>query len=384
MVAQKCKAMPDSLYIHIPFCTAKCGYCSFNSYSGLDGLQQRYINALLLEMEKMASTHTVAPLKTVFIGGGTPSILQEALLEKLLAAIATLFSLHPGAEVSIEINPGSVDVPKLDILLTGGVNRISFGVQSFVDRELKAIGRIHNGKVAEDAITMAAAAGCENLSLDLMYGLPGQSSRSWRESLTRACSLGTHHLSLYQLSIEGGTPFQKLLDSGQLQLPDEEEVERMDAVTAEITREAGMDQYEISNYAREGYQCHHNIGYWDNAEYLGVGAGAVSCIGGVRQHNIADPRHYCHRVECGESLSVQRECLDTEASFRETVIMGLRMNRGVSVVLLGNRYGIDLENYYGEILQELLQNKLLQFREGFLRLTPQGRIFANTVMAELV
>jgi oxygen-independent coproporphyrinogen-3 oxidase len=376
--------MIDSLYIHIPFCTSKCAYCSFNSYSGLDDLQHSYIDALLQEMEEMASYPQLAPLKTVFLGGGTPSILPPSLLEKLLGFITSHFALDSTAEISIEINPGSVDLAKIDTLLNGGVNRISFGVQSFDDKELQTIGRIHSAKMAEEAITMAATAGCCNLSLDLMYGLPGQSAHSWRSSLKRAAILGTHHLSLYELTVEEGTPFQKMLDDGRLQLPHEEEVERMDAITAVTMEELGMAQYEISNYAREGHECRHNIGYWNNDEYLGVGAGAVSYIAGVRQHNVADPRQYCSRVENGEHLAVQRECLDPRSSFRETVIMGLRMNRGVSVIRLKQRFDIDIIAYYGEKLRDLIATQMLYFQDDFLCLTPRGRLFANRIMAELV
>ncbi len=376
--------MLDSLYIHIPFCSAKCSYCSFNSYSGLERLQSRYIDSLLLEMEQIASVGKIAPLKTIFTGGGTPSVLDRKLLQRLFAAIESFFSFDTDVEISMEINPDSLDYSKLDAIIEAGVNRISFGVQSFNDAELTAIGRIHTSRVARDAIAMARNAGCENLSLDLMYGLPGQTPESWQKSLEEACALGVNHLSLYQLTVEEGTPFYRMAADGRLLLPLEEEVEAMDGVTARITEGEKLNQYEISNYARNGFQCRHNIGYWRNRPYIGLGAGAVSYREGCRIRNVADPVRYCELLESGESLAIERETLGSEDSFRESVIMGLRMNEGISVEDLWRRYGMNLEKYYGEVLQRLIRGRLLELRGEFLRLTERGRMVANGVMAELV
>lgn len=376
--------MITSLYLHIPFCAAKCSYCSFNSYSGLDGLHERYVDSLCGEIVQCASAAQLEPLRTVFLGGGTPTLLSGHLLRKILTGCSSHFVIAPDAEISIEANPGTVDAEKFAVLQDSGVTRLSLGVQSFIDQELKRIGRIHSADEAIRAVEMAREAGFENVSLDLMYGLPQQSPESWQYSLETALSLAPQHLSLYQLTVEEGTPLAALVENGTMELPDEDEVAAMDSITEELTAAAGLQQYEISNYARAGYQCRHNICYWENGEYFGLGAGAVSCQAGQRLRKMASPTEYCNRMEAGKPVIVEEESLDSEASFRETVIMGLRMNQGVSLERLNTRYDIHLEQYYGAILQKLMSEKLLEQTGGYLRLTAQGRIFANRVMAELV
>lgn len=376
--------MISSLYIHIPFCAAKCNYCSFNSYAGLEGLKESYIESLCGEIENFALEGHVGPLKTVFIGGGTPSHLPPALLQRILDTCWKGFSVSPDAEISIEVNPGTVDLKTFEFFRKAGLNRISFGVQSFDNGELRKIARIHTAAEAVVAVNMARDAGLSNLSLDLMYGLPGQDERSWQHSLETAISLGVQHLSLYQLTIEEATPLEKMIRSGNILLPNDETLEGMDEITAQLTAAAGFTQYEISNYAQPLHQCRHNINYWNNGEYLAAGAGAVSCIQGTRRRNISDPEEYCRSMAEGRSVLLEEETLEAEASFRETVIMGLRMNRGVSVAGLKQRYGIDLEQYYGENLQQLLRGKFLEQTADHLRLTGRGRTFANRVMADLV
>ena len=376
--------MISSLYIHIPFCAAKCNYCSFNSYTGLEGLQESYVEALCGEIENFALEGHVGPLETVFIGGGTPSHLPPALLQRILDSCWKGFSVSLDAEISIEVNPGTVDLKTFEFFRKAGLNRISFGVQSFDNGELRKIARIHTAAEAVVAVNMARDAGLSNLSLDLMYGLPGQDERSWQHSLKTAISLGVQHLSLYQLTIEEATPLEKMIRSGNILLPNGETLEGMDEITARLTAAAGFTQYEISNYAQPLHQCRHNINYWNNGEYLAAGAGAVSCIQGTRRRNISNPEEYCRSMAEGRSVLLEEETLEAEASFRETVIMGLRMNRGVSVAGLKQRYGIDLEQYYGENLQQLLRGKFLEQTADHLRLTGRGRTFANRVMADLV
>ncbi len=376
--------MINSLYIHIPFCATKCSYCSFNSYAGLEALQDRYVECLLAEMEGVASGATVEPLCTMFLGGGTPSVLPASLLIKLLGHSSRYFPCKQSTEISMEINPGTVDLEKLDCLKRAGINRISFGVQSFIDTELAKINRMHSSQEAMAAIGMAQSAGFDNVSLDLMYGLPGQTQASWRQSLETAISLGVKHLSLYQLTVEEKTPMHKMVVEGRIMLPDEDILVEMDEITRGLTIENGLLQYEISNYAQTGFQCRHNIAYWENAEYYGFGAGAVSCVGGCRKRNIADPLLYCEVIESGRQVVIEEETLESEASFRETVIMGLRMNRGVSLLSLRQRYEKDVVDYYGETLQALIAAKLIEQGTDYLFLTQKGRVFANVVMAELV
>ncbi len=376
--------MAHSLYIHIPFCASKCNYCSFNSFAGLEDLHERYVEALCTEIAENASDDRTEHLKTIFLGGGTPTLLSENLLHKLLTVIMESFSVLPDAEISIEANPGTVDSGKLTLLHNAGVNRISVGVQAFNDQELRRIGRIHSAEEAVLAVNQAKASGFKNISIDLMYGLPGQNCGNWQRNLETAISLDLNHISLYQLTVEEQTPLAAMISENRLQIPDEDELAAMEKITAKLTADNGLSKYEISNYARIGYQCRHNITYWENRDYFGVGAGAVSCLQGIRRQNIPSPETYCLLMEKGESIVMEEEKLPHEASFRETVVMGLRMNRGVSIKELKKRYGIDFENYYGKVFRLLITDNLLEQSAEYIRLTDRGKSFANRVMAELV
>jgi len=374
----------SSLYIHIPFCLSKCPYCSFVSHPGMGELHRRYTAALLREAQGLQKNGEVAPLSTLFLGGGTPTILDGEVLAEIVTGCVELFGLADGAEISIEANPKTIDPGKLSLLRRSGVNRLSIGVQSFNDRELHLLGRPHGAEDAIQGLRLAQAAGFTNISLDLMYGLPGQTPGSWRNSLEQAISLAPTHLSLYELTIEPGTPYAQQQAQGRLELPDEEALSKMDLITATLCREAGLVQYEISNYAVPGFECRHNINYWQNGPYLALGAGAVACVAGCRRRSISDPLRYCELVESGQPVILDEERLEPEASFRETVVMGLRMLRGVSREELRKRYGWDVKDYYGNRLARLIDRGLLELTASHLRLTARGRMFANQVMAELV
>lgn len=376
--------MNPSLYIHIPFCLAKCSYCSFNSYAGLEGLQDRYAEALCAECREIVAKGRRAPLQSIFFGGGTPTLLSNEQLQRVLATIFDCFDIEQGAEISIEANPGTVNLEKLEVLRASGINRLSIGVQSFSDKELREIGRIHSAEEAKQAIDLAKAAGFRNLSIDLMYGLPQQTAKSWYASLSTALSMDVQHLSLYQLTVEERTPLEKMLACGSVQLPEEDVIAEMDEITAALPESKGLFQYEISNYAREEFQCRHNINYWQNGEYYAMGAGAVAYLDGKRIKNISSPERYCKLLESGQSVQIEKEGLGREASFRESVIMGLRMNCGVSLKRLEQRYGLRIDQLYGTIIQSLQARDLLEYEDEHLRLTELGRLFANLVMAELV
>lgn len=326
----------------------------------------------------------VSPLATLFLGGGTPTILAREDLAQIVTGCTRLFGVTEQAEISIEANPRTLDRAKLTLLRRSGVNRLSIGVQSLNEKELQLLGRPHSAEDAKTAVQLAREAGFENISLDLMYGVPGQGHTSWQQSLQQALSLSPVHLSLYELTVEPGTAYQRQQDQGTLDLPDEEELAAMDEITATLCQQAGLAHYEISNYARPGYECRHNINYWQNGPYLALGAGAVACLEGRRRQQIRDPQRYCEQIESGLSVVEEEEMLAPEASFRETVIMGLRMTRGVSLARLRQRYGMDLQAYYGDILLRLADQGLVEMSAGHLRLTPRGRLFANQVLAELV
>ncbi|MBA3006716.1 MAG: radical SAM family heme chaperone HemW [Proteobacteria bacterium] len=374
----------SSLYIHIPFCLSKCPYCSFVSYPGMDKLHQRYVAALLLEAQWLHQNASVSPLSTLFLGGGTPTIFSGRELAQLVSCCQELFAFSDQAEISIEANPKTINPEKLSLLRHSGINRLSIGVQSFNDKELQLLGRPHSAEDAAEAVQLARAAGFDNISLDLMYGLPGQDHYSWQQTLEQAISIAPDHLSLYELTVEQGTPYHLQRNQGLLDLPDEENMVIMDQLTATLCRQAGLAQYEISNYARPGYECRHNINYWQNGPYLALGAGAVGCVDGRRRQKTCDPRHYCEQIESGQSVVQEEECLERTASFRETVVMGLRMTCGVSKIQLQQRYEMDLDDYYGDTLIHLVNQGLVEITASHLRLTARGRSFANQVMAELV
>lgn len=373
-----------SLYIHIPFCHSKCGYCSFASWPGLEQLHARYVEAVQNELTKLARRHGGQRLSTIFFGGGTPTVLSVRQLEMLLDCCVRLFGVAPAAEVSLEANPGTVDGVQLAELRRAGFTRISMGVQSFLEADLRALGRCHSAGQAVTAFTDARAAGFKNISLDLMYGLPEQTVASWRHNLDTVLSLGPEHISMYQLTIEEGTGFSELHDQGALALPAEEQIIAMDELNLELCSLAGYDWYEVSNYARPGYRCLHNLNYWHNGEYLAAGAGAVSYLAGVRARRTEDPSDYITRIESGHSPLIESEKLGLDESFRETVIMGLRLSEGVEIKRLQAQYGLDPLAYYGNTLKKLLADGLMECSETHLKISAKGRLLSNAIMAELV
>ena len=377
--------MISSLYLHIPFCRSKCSYCSFSSYPGMEALHTAYVEALEKELRSLAAAFGQGTsLSTVFCGGGTPTVLSGIQLSRLLEVCFSCFPAERECEVSIEANPGTISGEKLYRLREAGFNRISLGVQSFSEAELRLLGRGHTSDEAVKGVEAARAAGFENISLDLMYGIPGQDRASWQDNLERALTLSPHHLSLYQLTFEDQTPLATRYADGELDPVDDDVVLQMDADNLAATRRQGLVMYEISNFCLPGFECRHNINYWLNGDYLGAGAGAVSYVHGRRERRYRDPRRYIKAVAVGGTAIVEGEQLNLEETFRETVIMGLRMCRGVSLAGLRDRFGLDLLHYYGPVLAKLLDGNLVELADGCLRVTEKGRLFSNMVMAELV
>lgn len=378
------------LYIHIPFCRTKCPYCSFNSYPGNDDIAVgNYLTAVLGQAEMMAASWAGdRKFATLFIGGGTPTIYGAEDLAGLLAACHEYFQIgQPETgppEISIEANPNTVSREKFVALQRVGVNRLSIGVQSFSDRMLESIGRSHCVADAVLAFESARAAGFANINLDLMYGLPDQAISDWRKTLETALDLAPEHLALYELTIEDNTPFAVPARRDKLALPDEETVLRMEDLTAELLDKNGFVRYEISNYARPGFECRHNITYWNNGSYVGLGAGAVSCLGGLRVKNVADPAEFSRLVALNKQPFSEAECLPVEDRFRETVIMGLRMLAGISEKRLQARFGITFREYYGKTLENLISQGLINQAGDRIRLTDRGLPVANYVLAQLV
>lgn len=379
-------ATTAGLYLHVPFCLKKCDYCSFYSIARnhqVDG----WAKALECHIGQLHSSCLLEGVRfnTIFFGGGTPTALPLAMLIRLLKLCTQTFEIgEAGIETSIEVNPATVSAEELNGLRLAGFNRISIGVQSFVDTELLRLGRVHSAAAAVETFEAARQAGFDNLSLDLMYGLPGQDNKSWLASLEKALALKPDHLSLYELTPEPGSRLYEQLNDGRMALPDEETVLAMMEDTGRLIAASALERYEISNYARPGRQCVHNLNYWANGAYLGLGPGAVSCLQGRRIQTITDIRAFCERVHGGQTVWVEEEQLDREALFRETVVMGLRMIRGSSSAKLQRRFGLDISEYYGDVLVRLLDQGLLEWEGGYLRLTTMGLPLANSVMAQLV
>lgn len=347
-------------------------------------LHSPYVAAVETEMTRLAEKVKRGALETLFIGGGTPTVLDSDQLVHLIRHAETVFGFTRDIELSLEANPGTVSEDDLVKLKNSGVNRLSFGVQSFDNRELRILERCHTRGEAEMAIKAAREAGIENINLDLMYGLPGQTGKSWRRSLDMAFSLKLKHFSLYQLTVEQGTVMEKYIERGKLSLPGEDDIAEMDQITDQFIRGSGLRQYEISNYAEEGSECRHNVNYWLNNEYFAAGAGSVSYLDGYREQRVLDPATYVSLINRGEGAILKSEKLSVEPSFRESVVMGLRMNRGVSLKELYSRYSIDLKEHYGNTLTRLMNLSLLVLKDDRLMLTSKGRFFANTIMSELV
>ena len=382
--------MKTGLYVHIPFCRAKCAYCDFNSYAGMEHLFAAYTRALLLEAG-IAASLTSASAETLYVGGGTPTVLPAESLVQVITVCRGLFRLEPGAEVTVEANPGTVDEGYLRELVRAGVNRLSLGVQSFHDDELALLGRIHRAEEATQAVALARKAGFENVNVDLIYGIPGQSLARWRASLERALAMEPEHISLYCLTLEEGTPLFERIARGELPRPDDDLAADMYLLAEELLAGEGFRHYEISNWARPGFECRHNIRYWLNLPYIGLGAGAHSYHRGRRYHNVLHPAEYIRRMEKGKPEGemppsvAEIEAISTETEMAETVILGLRLvEEGVTFERFAARFGRDLMEVYGREIRELLALGLLEVYERGIRLTPKGRLLGNEAFERFV
>ena len=382
---------PAGIYVHIPFCETKCPYCSFVSYPGLKAsFKNSYLEAVTKQAREMAAHPWVRKRKfrSLFVGGGTPSSVEPGSIISLLAACLHDFDFmqreNEAPEVTVEANPNTVNPEMLKLLRETGVNRLSIGMQAFSDNMLKNIGRTHTAQDNMQAFEWARGAGFANINLDLMFGLPGQHEAVWEKTLHQAAALNPEHLSAYELTVEQGTPFAELASKGRLKLPPENVILAMFAQAREILAANAYKHYEISNYGRRGFECSHNLNYWENGSYVGLGAGAVSCFSGLRIKNVESPDRFMQLLNNNQAPYAEAEFLPLEARFRETVIMGLRTTAGVSIKSLKDRFGLTPQQYYGDMIGKLMSDNLLEEADSRLRLSRKGLLLANMVMEQLV
>ena len=399
-------AMPDAdaaiaLYVHIPFCETKCPYCDFNTYAAIEPLMPSYCAALRAEIAlwgglMAGGVGDARRVSSVFFGGGTPSYLPAEQIARVMGAIRSAFSVLPDAEITLEANPGDFTPAKLATYLDCGINRLSIGVQSFDDGLLALLGRRHSAADAEDAYRMAADAGFGNISVDLMYGLPRQRLDQWQSTLDRALELAPPHMSMYCLTLEGGTPMERRVADGRMPEPDADLAADMYVLAQDAMRRAGYRHYEISNWALPGKRSRHNLAYWRNLPYLGVGPGAHSHMWGRRFANIRSPREYVRLMRSDVAPASDAdpddviravpvvgefERIDPPLEMAETLMMGLRLDEGISVAGFRERFGVTPAERYPDAIAELTAQGLLQARDGALALTARGRMVANAVVS---
>lgn len=371
--------MNIGLYLHIPFCRQKCLYCDFPSVSQMEHLYQSYTEALRREIAGQGLLFSDCAVNTIYIGGGTPTILPQSLLLSLIQEVKNSFFLDPNNEFSIEVNPGTVTGDTLTMLKSAGINRVSFGIQSFDDEIMHTLGRIHNAKQGIDTIRLAQQSGFQNISMDLMFDLPGQTIEHWHRSLKMASTLGVKHISAYGLKIEDETPFAQQLEQGILQMPADDEQEAMYDLTNHYLPEKGYIRYEISNYARPGYECRHNLKYWTHQSYLGLGAAAHSFIKGNRIANVSNINQYIKRISSNCSVVEFQETPKLATAMAEFCFLALRTINGLSLVAFHNKFGIEFEKVYDLQLKDLVQKGLLDLLPERARLTELGMKFGNQV-----
>lgn len=377
------KTEPAGLYIHIPFCIRKCPYCDFYSVTD-DSLRQAFYEALLCEMEMTADSGL--SFDSLYIGGGTPSLFETREIEGIIGTAHKLFRILPEAEVTIEVNPGTVSLEKFEGCRDAGVNRLNIGVQSFQDDNLKFLGRIHSGQEASLAIQWAKEAGFENIGLDFIYGIPGQTQESWTSDLQQAIELKPAHLSCYMLTYEQGTPLEKKRRKGGLFIPlSDEAVADMFLRTIEFLECQGYAQYEISNFACSDIRrSRHNRKYWNHVPYLGFGPSAHSFIPRLRRRNHRSTEHYIRDIHAGRLPIEEKEILGREESIIESLYLGLRKTEGIDIDLFDRRFDTDFNEIFGTVISALTEKEFVRIHKNRCQLTPRGMLFSDSIAAMFI
>lgn len=371
-----------SLYIHIPFCVRKCHYCGFYSTTYSPQASEPFIAALDAEVSACLPEFEMRVFDNIYIGGGTPTALSFQEIEKVLT-VTRQFNVSKEAEFTIEVNPNSLSMNHLAVCREQGVNRISLGVQSFDDRLLKVLGRSHTAKQAVDAFKLARTAGIKNLSVDLIFGIPGQTLEQWHKDLEHVRVLDPEHLSVYSLSIDNGSEFNEQAEKGTFILPDDETTAALYETATEKLEQAGFVQYEVSNFSKPGFACRHNMNYWNRGEYLGLGPGAWSFINNIRRHNIADVGEYARRLRVGQSVCEGSETVNSGEAATEMVMLALRTSRGLDLERYCREFGSDAFARLMVRTKQLQRSDLLIQNKGRIRLTRRGFLVSNEVLNRL-
>lgn len=372
------------IYIHIPFCVKKCRYCDFNSYKIDIEKKKRYIKALEKEIEIYSKMDNKIKIDTIFLGGGTPSILKPDEIESIFEKLNSSFDISEDAEITMECNPGTLDEEKLNAMKKSGVNRLSIGLQAVQNDILEYIGRIHTFEEFEKTYNLVRKCGFDNVNIDLMYNLPNQREKEWMETLEKVVSLNPEHISAYSLILEEGTELCDMYERGEFTLSGDDTDIKMYRYTIDYLKKNGYMQYEISNYAKPGKECRHNIIYWKCDNYIGLGAGASGYIGNRRYSNIPEVDEYNETIEAGKLPVLSEEVLTDEEKFEELVFMGLRMNEGVLYEDFEKISGIDIRKYRKEIIERLKKDNLIECDENRIKLTQSGREISNKVFLDII
>jgi oxygen-independent coproporphyrinogen-3 oxidase len=386
--------MPLSIYIHVPFCLTKCTYCAFNTYTKLEHLIEPFVDALIHEIDIVGLSKPGQTVHTIFFGGGTPSLLIPEQIERILAALAHHYHITPDAEITLEANPNDLNRPYLTRLHEIGVNRLSIGIQSTHDHELKLFARRHTNDDIAGAVSSARLAGFNSLNLDLIYGAPYQTLESWEWTLKQVLALKPDHLSLYALGLEEGTPMRDWVAQGRLPSPDDDLTADMYELATDVLAAAGFEQYEISNWAKPGHASRHNLQYWRNDEYIGLGPGAHGYAGGFRYWTILAPQKYIQAMQAAHPdgyeyprtpATDEATLVDRPNEISETLIMGLRLlEHGIGWQSFQDRFGEDLRAIHGPVIDRFVGYELLETNSNGVRLTRKGRLLSNAIFRELV
>lgn len=376
-ISSKSTQRDCSLYIHIPFCVRKCRYCAFYSIPASVETQRQYVSAVKRELTLYANKE---PLDTIFLGGGSPTAMDESLLIELAAWAGE--KIKSGNEFTVEVNPGQTNAELFRKLKNTGVNRISIGAQSFNDKELEFLGRIHNVADIVRCVEDARKAGFENIGIDLIFAVPGQTTIDWKHNLDEAIRLKPDHISAYSLTYEGDTPLVRALRAGQIKAVDEDADAAMYDMAIETLEAAGFAQYEISNFARPGFECRHNLRYWQNRSYIGLGPAAAGCYNGKRTENIADVYRWLEAIDAGRFAYETQQSLSAEDIACETAVLNLRTRFGIEPVAFERQTGYDIQKLFAEPIMRHLNAGFLEWHEGRLRLTRPALPIADKVLCD--